>query len=100
MRLRSLTSTCEFGEFLGHALRYQLVCGIRNESTQRKLLSQERNFEQALQTTIADEIVKSEAKAIQSQVNDNAWPPARPTATMVNYVKDQSRGEQQTRSAW
>ena len=62
--LRSLASTCVFGEFLGGAIRDQLVCGIRNESTQQKLLSQERNFEQALQTAIADEIVESEAKTI------------------------------------
>ena len=64
------------------------MCGIRNESTQRKLLSQERNFEQALQTAIAEEIVESEAKAIHNQVNGNA----RPTATIVNSVKDKSHG--------
>ena len=90
--LRSLASASEFGEFLGQALRDQLVCGIRNESTQRKLLSQERNFEQALQTATADESVESEAKAIVSQVNDNAWPLARPTASMVNFVKETRLG--------
>ena len=86
--LRSLASTCKFGRFLGQALRDQLVCGIRNESTQRKLLTQKRNFEQALQTAISHEIIESEAKTIHSQINDNA----KPTATMVNSVKDKSRG--------
>ena len=62
--LRSLAATCEFGQFLSEALRDQFVCGIRSESTQRKLLSQERTFKQALQTAIADEIAKAETKAI------------------------------------
>ena len=62
--LRRLASTCNFGEFLSEALRDQLVCGIRTSSTQRKLLSEERSFEQAMQMALADEVADSEAKQI------------------------------------
>lgn len=62
--LRRLASTCNFGEFLSEALRDQLVCGIRSSSTQRKLLSEERSFDQAMQMALADEVADSEAKQI------------------------------------
>ena len=54
--LRRLASTCNFGEFLAEALRDQLVCGIKNNNTQRKLLSEDRSFDQAMQMALADEV--------------------------------------------
>ena len=39
--LRRLASRCSFGEYLEEALRDRLVCGLRSESTQKKLLSEE-----------------------------------------------------------
>ena len=38
--LRKLAEKCEFGEFLDQALRDKLVCGIRNETIQRRLLTE------------------------------------------------------------
>lgn len=38
--LRQLSSSCEFGEFLLEALRDQFVCGLSNQSIQRKLLAE------------------------------------------------------------
>ena len=38
--LRRLAITCEFGEFLDQALRDRFVCGLVNESIQKKLLSE------------------------------------------------------------
>ena len=38
--LRRLATHCSFGEFLNDALRDRLVCGLKSESIQRKLLSQ------------------------------------------------------------
>ena len=38
--LRKLAEKCEFGEFLDQALRDKLVCGIRNEAIQRRLLTE------------------------------------------------------------
>ena len=53
--LRRLASSCNFGDFLTEALRDEFVCGIRNGNTQRKLLGEDRSFEQALQIALADE---------------------------------------------
>ena len=38
--LRRLSITCDFGEFLEEALRDQFVCGVKNESIQKKLLTE------------------------------------------------------------
>ena len=62
--LRKLASTCEFELFLNQALRDQIVCGIRSESTQKKLLCVDRTFEQAVQTAIA------ESRAIHGRETD------------------------------
>ena len=62
-----------------------MVCGIRCESTQRKFLSQDRDFTQALQIAIADEIADSESKALYSRPIDNAR--SMDKASVVNRVK-------------
>ena len=38
--LRRLATNCEFGEYLSDALRDRLVCGLRNASIQKRLLSE------------------------------------------------------------
>ena len=38
--LRRLATHCEFGDYLEQALRDRLVCGIRHENTQKRLLSE------------------------------------------------------------
>ena len=38
--LRRLSTHCEFGDYLDPALRDRLVCGLRNESVQRRLLAE------------------------------------------------------------
>ena len=40
--LRYLTITCKFKGYLEQALRDRLVCGLRYEPTQRKLLTESR----------------------------------------------------------
>ena len=54
--LRHLASTCNFDEFLNRSLRGQFVCGIRNPATRKKLLREDRTFQQALQVAIANEV--------------------------------------------
>ena len=68
--LRKLASTCDFELFLNQALRDQFVCGVRSESTQKKLLCAERTFEQSVHTALADEIAESEARAIHGREPD------------------------------
>lgn len=67
-RLRHLASTCNFGEFLNRSLRDQFVCGIRYPATRKKLLSQDRTFQEALQVAIADEIAAKESVQVQQQL--------------------------------
>ena len=66
-RLRHLAATCNFGEFLNRSLRNQFVCRIRNPATQKKLLSEDRTFQEALQVAIADEIAAKETLQVQQQ---------------------------------
>ena len=54
--VRHLAVTCNFGEFLKRSLPDQFVCGIRNPATRKKLLSEDRTFQEPLQVAIADEI--------------------------------------------
>ena len=70
-RLRHLASTCNFGEFLNCSLRDQFVCGIRNPATRKKLLSEDRTFQQALEVAIADEIAAKESVQVQQQLTQS-----------------------------
>ena len=56
-----------FGEFLNRSLRDQFVCGIRNPATRKKLLSEDRTFQEALQVAITDEIAAKETLQVQQQ---------------------------------
>ena len=38
--IKELAATCEFGEFLQQALRDRLVCGLRSETLQKRLLAE------------------------------------------------------------
>ena len=83
-RLRHLASSCNFGEFLNRSLRDQFVCGIRNPAPRKKLLSEDRTFQQAMQVAIADEIAAKESMQVQQQLSQpvNAVaedPPALPS---------------------
>ena len=68
-RLRHLASSCNFAEFLNRSLRDQFVCGIRNPPTRKKLLSEDRTFQQAMQEAIADEIAAKESMQVQQQLS-------------------------------
>ena len=66
-RLRHLAATCNFGEFMNCSLRNQFVCGIWNPATWKKLLSEDRTFQEALQVAITDEIAAKETLQVQQQ---------------------------------
>ena len=85
--LRRLASTCNFGDFLGEALRDQLVCGIRSSNTQRKLLSEDRSFNQAMQMALADEVADAEVKQIAPKHNVDS------TENTVGVVSDRKQSE-------
>lgn len=58
--LRHLGATSIFGEFLNCSLRDHFVFGIRNPATPKKLMSEDRTFQEALQVAIADEMAGKE----------------------------------------
>ena len=64
--LRRLATTCEFGDFLNDALRDRLVCGLRNESVQKRLLSEANlTFAKALELAHSMELADKNAKALK-----------------------------------
>ena len=67
MELRRLASHCEFGQFLDEALWDRLVCGIRNDTTQKRLLS-EADLTLAKAVQIASSMESAEKQSLQFQV--------------------------------
>ena len=64
--LKKLSMDCDFGAFLPEALRDRLVCGLRSETIQRKLLAEEKlTFEQAVQIASAMEMVDMDSASFQ-----------------------------------
>lgn len=65
VQIRKLASTCNFGAFLEEAMRDRLVCGIRSENTQKKLLSESNlTFQSACQIAQAAEMAQKQVKTL------------------------------------
>ena len=94
-RLRHLAATCNFGEFLNRSLRDQFVCGIRNPATRKKLLSEDRTFQEALRVAIADEIAAKETLQVQQQQLPQ---PVNSVAKEFSSLPSSSRGKSATQS--
>ena len=64
--LRRLASTCEFGTFLEEALRDRLVCGLRSDSTRKKLLTESKlTLAKAVEFAQCMELADKDAKALK-----------------------------------
>ena len=61
-KLKRLAVNCNFGQYLTRALRDQFVGGVRSQSTRKKLLSEDRTFEQALKVARAHELAEKESR--------------------------------------
>ena len=80
VELKKLASTCDFGDFLSSALRDRLVCGLRSESIQRKLLTEvDLTFDKAERITVAMELAQRNAVDLQ--------PPSSSGGIGVNKVE-------------
>ena len=64
-QLKRLAVHCNFGPYLTRALRDQFVGGVRSQTTKKKLLSEDRTFDQALKVAQADELAEKESKLLQ-----------------------------------
>ena len=69
IKLKRLAQNCNFGTYLTRALRDQFVGVVKSQATKKKLLSEDRTFEQALKVAQADELAKKKSK--QPQFNSN-----------------------------
>ena len=66
--LRRLATTCEFGTFLNEALCDRLVCGLREEAMQRRLLAEPSlDLEKACELAQGMEAANRNAKEIQAK---------------------------------
>ena len=61
-RLRRLAANCQFNDFLDRALRDKFVCGIRDQSTLKRLLSKDLSFQKCLEQALADESADKETR--------------------------------------
>ena len=67
--LRQLSEHCAFGETLQDVLRDRLVCGVKDERIQRRLLGEvELTFARAFQIALAVESANKHAIELQSSV--------------------------------
>ena len=68
-KLKRLAVNCNFGPYLTRALRDQFVGGVRSQTTEKKLLSGDSTFDQALKVRLkvaqADELPEKESKLLQ-----------------------------------
>ena len=65
--LRKLAIHCQFGETLEDTLRDRLVCGLRHETIQRRLLSEKTlTYHKAMETARAMEAADTNTKAFKS----------------------------------
>lgn len=71
--LRKLAERCQFGTGLNDALRDRLVCGMHNESVQRRLLTEkDLTLQKALELAIAMETASKDAMQLQKKVSTEA----------------------------
>lgn len=67
--LRKHTEHCNFGDYLNDALRDQLVCGIRSENIQKRLLSTpELTLTKAVNIAVGMETAAKDAEEFQSRL--------------------------------
>ena len=71
-KLKRLAVNCNFGTYLTRALRDQFVGGVKSQATKKKLLTEDRTFEQALKVAPADELAEKESKQLQFNSNLSA----------------------------
>nr|XP_042912168.1 uncharacterized protein LOC122272488 [Parasteatoda tepidariorum] len=89
--LRKLAEDCNFGETLSERLRDQLVCGIRDEEVQRRLLAESKlTLENAISVAVASEVAASQSKHIHTQNSSYSE-----NSDVVDFVRGCSKSQTQ-----
>jgi len=70
-QLQRLASTCNFGTYLPEALQDRFVCGFRSRATQKRLLTEDVNFERALQIAQGHEAAENDVAQLNPQLSSS-----------------------------
>ena len=65
--LKHLAATCQFGTHLSEALRDRLVCGLPSKEIQKKFLTEEHNFDEALKNALSLEASEKDVAAFSHE---------------------------------
>lgn len=95
--LKKLSADCEFGDFLKEALRDRLVCGLKSEAIQKKLLSEAKlDFDGAVRIATAMEIADKDTQSFAGNTESvhfmNSKPGQRGKPTSAGPKKPGYRG--------
>ena len=72
---RKLTEHCNFGETLDDMMRDRLVCGIKDEKVQRRLLADpDLKYKRAVELALAFELVSKNTLDLNTQVKEEETP--------------------------
>ncbi|RWR99571.1 uncharacterized protein B4U79_11743, partial [Dinothrombium tinctorium] len=92
VELKKLSTRCEFGSNLNDQLRDRLVCGLRSEAMQKKLLTEEKlTFEKALAIAVGMETAEKDTRDIQQKLES--------VNKVANVVKTKSSTSKRTKTA-
>ena len=87
-QIRKLSEYCEFGDNLGDSLRDKLVCGLRNEQTQKLLLSKRNlTFDCAVDISVAVETATNDAAELGQYRDAAAIHKVQPKQNRRQYRK-------------
>ena len=65
--LKHLAATCQLSAHLSEALRDRLVCGLQSKEMQKKLLTEEHNFDEALKNALSLEAAEKDVAAFSHE---------------------------------
>ena len=80
-KLKHLASTCNFRTHLNKALCDSLVCGLRNKEIQKKLLTEDHNFDKALKKVLGAKAFSQEDATPVNKLDSDGCPPYCPRRT-------------------
>eukprot|EP00731_Ephydatia_muelleri_P012303 Em0006g1197a len=98
--LRRIAQHCEFGTVLEDLLRDRLVCGLRDDRAQRRLLAESKlTFAKAFEIAQASELAEQGVRTLQPPVAGvNSIPKSDDRKAAVNAVNTESEDSQAPRS--
>ena len=98
-QLRKLSTYCEFGASLSDTIRDRLVCGLRNEETQRELLSvRNLTLAKAQEIAVAMETAARDANELQKSASLPVNKIGSARETREQFQKTRGNSGQKTKS--